>query len=324
MTRSWFSQFSIEHGFVHSHETGARLKLDASLLCDVAAWLTYYVPLRLRAAFAQTFRPGPALWYIPREPSPWYMVWNASAWIGARSVKRREDADAAFYFEDSTWGELADDEGCINGGCLDVSKSRVAAAFERVFGYALAIDPRTASGFVVEKGERNGAHDGRLAACPRDPTPGRVYQRLIDTGDGAFVEDLRTPCAGGEPILVFVKRRPRADRFANWNKAVKLAEPGDVFSIRERAQIKAFCREMRLDWGGLDILRERSTGRLYIVDVNKTDMPPLALPFLDKMRASRRLGFALEKLVADMKPSSPAPFEHGASRPVDHSAPLVD
>ena len=56
---------------------------------------------------------------------------------------------------------------------------------------------------------------------------------------------------------------------------------------------------MKLDWGGLDILRERGTGRLYIVDVNKTDMPPLALPFVDKMRASRKLGAALGELVRE-------------------------
>ena len=54
---------------------------------------------------------------------------------------------------------------------------------------------------------------------------------------------------------------------------------------------------MKLDWGGLDILRDRANGRLYVVDVNKTDMPPLALPFRDKVRAIALLGDALKRLL---------------------------
>jgi len=51
---------------------------------------------------------------------------------------------------------------------------------------------------------------------------------------------------------------------------------------------------MHLDWGGLDILRDASDGRIYIVDVNKTDMgPPLALPMKEKLSAVKTLGQAL-------------------------------
>lgn len=55
---------------------------------------------------------------------------------------------------------------------------------------------------------------------------------------------------------------------------------------------------MNLDWGGLDILRDRHDGRIYIVDVNKIDMPPLALPFRDKMRSTRQLAAALRRMVS--------------------------
>jgi hypothetical protein len=53
-----------------------------------------------------------------------------------------------------------------------------------------------------------------------------------------------------------------------------------------------------MDWGGLDILRDRRTKQIYIVDANKTDMgPPLALPLADKMRATRLLASALRRYV---------------------------
>ena len=51
--------------------------------------------------------------------------------------------------------------------------------------------------------------------------------------------------------------------------------------------------------GGLDILRDRQDGQIYIVDVNKTDLGPLiALSWVDKIRSMTRLGRALERLVA--------------------------
>ena len=36
------------------------------------------------------------------------------------------------------------------------------------------------------------------------------------------------------------------------------------------AKILAVCREMGLDYGELDVLRDREDGRLYILDVNDT------------------------------------------------------
>jgi hypothetical protein len=55
---------------------------------------------------------------------------------------------------------------------------------------------------------------------------------------------------------------------------------------------------MRLDWGGLDVLRDRTDGRLYVVDVNKTDMgPPIAMKLRDKITVTRRLAAAFRDLV---------------------------
>lgn len=149
---------------------------------------------------------------------------------------------------------------------------------------------------MVEKSELNGAHDGRAVNGPlAEPRPDRVYQRLIDTlaADGC-VEDLRCPTVGGDIPLVYLKRRPAAQRFANMNTQVSLLEPGAVFSEEERALLSRFARAMRLEWGGMDVLRDRRTGELWVVDVNKTDMgPPIALPLQDKLVSVKRLARAL-------------------------------
>ena len=48
-----------------------------------------------------------------------------------------------------------------------------------------------------------------------------------------------------------------------------------------------------LEWGGVDVLRDNASGKIYIVDANKTDMgPPVALNLGDKLKATRRMAKA--------------------------------
>jgi hypothetical protein len=97
----------------------------------------------------------------------------------------------------------------------------------------------------------------------------------------------------GQPVCVFIKRRPLAKRFQNTKTEVLFRMPGEVFSADEIERITAFTREMGMDWGAIDALRHRADGKLYIVDANKTDMgPPIALPLPDKMKATRLLAEA--------------------------------
>lgn len=295
----WTSDFHFAGGRVKVRTTGADLALDRALLGDVGLWLAYYLPVRLKGLVTAVARPGPRIWFAPDAPRPWYLLGLAACWAGVRIARSPGEADAAVYFEDVT---IAAPPACdlprqFNFACGDVSKSRVAAVFEQVFGYPLAVDPTTWQGPAVEKGEGNGAHDGRIVQCPCPAQPGRVYQRVVDTVEDDHVVDLRTPCVGGAPVLTFIKRRPARDRFANYNASVSLHRPEELFSPQELAVIERFCAAMNLDWGGLDILRDRADGRLYIVDVNKTDMPPLRLPWRQKMEAIARLAKAFLVMV---------------------------
>jgi len=297
----WTSDFVLAGREVTVKKTGARVPLDADTAACVASWFAFYLPVRAKAALAALAGPRPAVWFAPDRPRPWYLVWAAAAWAGVRFAKYSNEADAAFYFDDVTHGRAPVTRAVrrINFDCTDVSKSHVAAMFEEVFGYPLALDPSRHVGPAVEKSEANGAHDGRIVACPRAAASGRVYQRVVDNVEAGEAVDLRTPFVGGRPVVVFVKRRPVGQRFANCNTSVALERPEDVFTPSEIGRLSAFARAMRLDWGGLDVLRDAATGRLYVVDVNKTDMPPLGLPWLDKLRAVSRLGHALRQLITE-------------------------
>ena len=298
----WTSDFQVRRGALRVKKTGAVIPLDRAVASEAANWFGLYLAIRAKTLLNAFAPPGPAIWFAPDRPRPWYLIWAAAAWNGVRIARRPEEATASFYFEDATAAPPPRPlhGRAFNYGCADVSKTRVAQVFEAVFGYPLRVDPEAGFGPAVEKGELNGAHDGRQVWLPVKPRPGRTYQRLIDNVEDGLAVDLRTPVVGGRPVLVFIKRRPADDRFANHNCSVSLVRPQDVFSDAEIETLGRFARAMRLDWGGLDVLRDRASGRLYVVDVNKTDMgPPIALPFAGKIAAVARLGRALRQLVTE-------------------------
>lgn len=300
----WLDDFAWSGGRVRVRQTGVVLAVDRHLVAEVASWIVYFGLLGVVAAAARLGRRRRLLiWYAPERPRPWYLLRGVALWAGIGVAGSASAADAAFYFDDVTRAEppAADAPKRFNFACADISKSHVATVFETVFGYPLRVDPMTATGPIVEKSETNGVHDGRIVAAPIPARAGRVYQRLIDTTDDrGFGYDLRTPCVGGSPVVVWVKTKPAGERFAIHNRKAVLRDPTEVFSPPELEAIRGFNARMGLDWGGLDILRDRANGKIYIVDVNKTDVGPvIALSWRDKITSMGRLATALEALITD-------------------------
>lgn len=310
-SNSWFKDFEIKDKKIIVRATGAELPLGLEITKEVLSWFPFYLyekVRRLRHVFAGGARIKIA--FSPVQPRPWYLISVLAYRARMLRVQDCASADAVFYFEDETNPEPPQIPNSVVGkafnfGCSDISKSRVAQKFEQVFGYALAVDPLTYEGPIAVKSERNGAHDGYAATAPlpdgEATDPDMVYQRLIDTSvDGKWAEDLRCPVIGGEIALIFVKRRPLESRFANMNSSVALCNPDDLLSDAERAKLKQFAAAMKLDWGGMDVLRDKKDGRIYVVDVNKTDMgPPIALSMVDKSKAVAILTKQLVKLIND-------------------------
>jgi hypothetical protein len=292
----WWRDFEFQDGVVTVKKTGARLPLGLGLIGEVVSWFPFYFVVESWRFRAQS-DVGPKIWFAPDRPRPWYLIWSVLHAAGAQITKDPARADAVFYFDDATTTR----HSCapvgvqsFNEHCLSIEKSHVAAVFEECFGYSLSVDPTQWSGQMVEKSEKNGAHDGRVVIGPCEAKPGRVYQRLIDnTIAGDLVEDIRCPVVGGTIPLVIFKRRHLGNRFANSNACVEMAETDDVLSTSEQGLLTDFAASMKLDWGGMDVLRDKTDGRLYVVDVNKTDMgPPIAMSLEDKITCTKRLAAA--------------------------------
>jgi hypothetical protein len=275
-----------------------RIVINNAFMAEMALWLPYLVALYLaRIGQRLGLAKGPSLHFGPQAPGPWYLIVGAAAWGGVRIQRTASPETQSMYFDDVTQedGNRETPNGAINAACTDISKSKVALTFHKVFGYPLSVDPLIHCGLMIEKPEINGAHGGQVVSGPLIPKLGFVYQKLIDTADlNNQCNDLRTPCIGGVPALVWRKLKSPSKRFDIHNMSARLLDPGDVFTSAELILIIRFNLHMGLECGGLDILRDTSDGRIYIVDVNKTDIGPLiVLSWADKMKSMAILGSAL-------------------------------
>ncbi len=301
-----FGEFEINGNQIIAKETGAQIPLTTGFFRD--AWrIASFVGVvqGIRAARLMRMRePRARISFFPNKPRSYYAIWPVCQLADVKIVNDPHEADLHFYFEDREFltapRATPSNKPAFNVGCFDIRKSVVARVFEETFGYGLAIDPTTHQGPVVEKSESNGKHDGRIVVCPlTQPARDRVYQRLVDnTFDGREFVDIRTPVVGGRIPFVYLKRRTRELRFSNDNHRVDLVDADAMLSKQEQTQIAGFASAMALDFGGLDVLRDRADGRIYIVDANKTDMgPPSALSGLNKLKAMRGLADAFANLV---------------------------
>ncbi|MEL7129967.1 MAG: hypothetical protein AAGK23_10495 [Pseudomonadota bacterium] len=307
--RMWLSDFEYADGELLVKKTGAKIPFKLGLLHDVFTWFAFYF-------FAQSWRiwrrvtghKRPTIAFVPDKPRPWYFIWPVMHVAGAKIISDTKSADIVFQFDDTTVSDHMVPETkpgavLVNFDCRDISKTLIADVFAKAAGYDLAVDPRTYDGPIVEKSEANAAHDGRIIVGPMEPIAGKTYQRLIDNEiPGGLVEDLRTCIVGGEPTVVFRKRRPLDRRFLNENAEVVLDKPNTVYSAEELDIIRRFAAGIGLDWGGVDVLRDRHSGKIHIVDANKTDMgPPVALALGGKLRSTRRMAHAFAAAFAPKK-----------------------
>ena len=303
---SVFGEYKIDGNQLVAKETGIAIPLTPEFARDALSIASFvWLVNGVRASRALKRRnPRARISFFPKKPRSFYAIWPVCQLAGVKITDDHDAADLHFYFEDREFltapRQAPTDKPAFNVDCFDIRKSVVARVFEETFGYALHVDPVQWRGPAVEKSEGNGRHDGRIIECPiAAPKRDHVYQRLVDnTFDGRDHVDIRTPIVGGKIPFVYLKRRKPDLRFSNENYRVDLVDADALLSASEQQKITAFAAAMRLDFGGIDVLRDRGDGRIYIVDANKTDMgPPSALTSQDKLKAMRGLADAFSAMV---------------------------
>ena len=222
---------------------------------------------------------------VPRSTCPIYQFCLVRGYRMTNNIEGHWDLavrwkDATIYQPGPELTAAARSKPVVNINCNDISKSHVDAVFTEVFGYSSIVDPRSPTGPCVFKSEIIGVHDGEIVQCPVASPRDGVYQVFIDNQvDDQFVLDIRVPIIGTTIPFVLLWHKPLDDRFGHWVSRQVIAELQDVFSAREQQRLLQFARQMGLDYGDLDVLRDRRTGRMYIIDANNTpDWERPALP----------------------------------------------
>ena len=164
----------------------------------------------------------------------------------------------------------------INLHNRDISKERVDRIHQQIFGYNTKIDPLQYQGRAVRKSDINAIHNYAVVNCPIYKTePGDFYQILInnEVENGTKVEDIRVPIIGGTLDFVYLKHRDIKVRFKNpiYCKPTPIQE---LLSAAEIKQIEAMASAMHLEFGEMDVLRNRDDGQIYVIDVNNTPQGP--------------------------------------------------
>lgn len=243
--------------------------------------------------------PKHTLHFYPDWPLPAYFLWSVAS--AARVRIKPGIGMHTMLFKDT---ELIDERELphehvrwINGRCLDIRKSTIARAFEKVSGRILVVNPETYTGAAVRKSEQNGSHDGFVVECPTQNEKGYVYQKLIDNSiSDKCTEDIRVVVVGTELPAAIVKTVPLAQRFSALPSKARVESPETLFTNKEHTLIFAFCRELNLDFGEIDVLRDRRDGELYIVDVNPTALAhPVVLSFAERLKLIRRSARAFRR-----------------------------
>ena len=248
--------------------------------------------------------------FTPEMPRYFTLAYQLSVRLGV-DVVPVADADVVFYWADLTIrGEppAGLPPQTVNLAVRDISKTHVGILHEQVFGYGLEPDPDAA--VFVEKSDENATHDGRVVAAPTG-TAGVVLQRLIDSRvDDELVRDHRVAVIDGQIGMCAARYRSVSDRFLARHRNVHAVvhAPDAYFSPLEQAAMIEMVRAIGADWAELDVLRDRDSGRLYVVDVNTTPAGPATGATPETLAEYWRLeeaGFA-RLLQAHARQTSPA------------------
>lgn len=258
--------------------------------------------------------------FYPDFPSLSSVIYQICLFLGYDITNSPEETfavcikwkDATFSRSDHILSRLsAQNVSIININCEDISKSSVDKVFHTVFGYSVSVNPLTYTGKCVVKSNLNYQHDGKIISCPISTIKsGVVYNKLIDNEvEGCMVLDYRVPVFKHVIPFVYLKQRSLEDRFGgglNNLISVRLASVHNVFSEEEIRKILCFSQKIGLEYGELDVLRDRTDKRLYIVDANNTPscnllFDPLKLPPDKRFLSPNDRLIALQKLAQSFK-----------------------
>lgn len=259
---------------------------------------------RLVSEWTRQRRRPPVVYVWPDMPSRRAALYKITGFLGWELTNRsRPSALFGIYFEDVTQKLRPAAPASLNttqwwnAQCTDIGKQALELQHHRAFGYGMGVDPLVHEGPMVVKSDENAKHDGQIVHGPiltGSQRTDAVYQRVIEnTDDAGSYFDYRVVFIKGEFPVVYRKFKDPAKRFTNETVRVELLD-ALPFDDSELHAMRSLAALMSIDYAEFDALRDRSSGMLFVVDVNPTPWgPPAQLDAQSQNTAIQRMATCL-------------------------------
>lgn len=188
-----------------------------------------------------------------------------------------DNFDFAVYFDlndqntpDKTILKIAKRIPVVNIFCNNLDRKYIDEVFTKVFGYSSLAKPGEK---CIRKGNyQGGGHHAIFTVCP-EKSDKYIYQKFIDASiDDNTIRVIRPIIFGRKVRALIVKESDKSNYFEQ-NKNIKKEyfynnnEDWIFYSDHEIGQIERFVDILCLDYGELDVMRDKDS-RIYVVDVN--------------------------------------------------------
>lgn len=147
----------------------------------------------------------------------------------------------------------------INVKCLDLSRKLVGEKFAEVFNYPLNLDPSKYTGKIIKRSNILGFDAPEILTAPfnlKHADQDFVYQKFIETQATSLQAVI---CGDRLPFVLQI-----TDNIA------ELKSPEQVFSSIEIDKIILLAKQLGIDFGALEILRDQTNQKIYIVNAEDT------------------------------------------------------
>src|SRR4051812_2093166 len=224
---------------------------------------------------------APAISFYPMRLEPTAALAHVLRRLNMRIAAFGAPARATVAWHTGTWLSDIDfrrlPNDALNRDCTDISKTTVDRVWAEICGYSISVDPLWTTGPLVAKPDQNGVRAGRVVEGPlKERRPGFVYQELIDSREQGRIWSMRVALMRGEIVNAYLKWRPDGQWFRGHEVTVP-APVEQLFAENERAQMLEFATRIGMEYGELDVLRDRASTRMYVVDANRTPVRPKGL-----------------------------------------------
>lgn len=205
--------------------------------------------------------------FYPEVPEPQTAIYQLCEYLDYQiSNNQTEHFDVAIKCFDATFFSISLLEvlheirsEIINVRCLDLSRETVGEKFAEIFNYPFNLDPSKYTGKIIKRSNILGFDSPEILTAPckiKAPNQDFVYQKFIEANGTYFHTVI---CGDRLPIVIQITEN-----------MAELKSTEKVFTSTEIKKIILVAKQLGIEFGAVEILRDQTNQKIYIVNAEDT------------------------------------------------------